>query len=63
MNKPFYSLDELSEYVDFLQKEAEVSCNFEYSLRIAGAADALEKLRLISMDRAGYIRSLAGVRK
>lgn len=61
--KHFYELSELPEYVAFLQNEAETSCDHEYSLRIAGQCDALEKLHLISMDRAGYIRSLAGVRK
>lgn len=63
MKKEYYDLSELSEYVSFLRIEAETCCNYEYGLRIAGACDALEKLRLISMDRAGYIRTLAGVMK
>lgn len=52
--------DQIAEYIRFLEKEAETSCNWKYNLKIVGAVYTLEKFDLISMERAGYIRHLLG---
>lgn len=60
--KVSYDLDEIAEYIVSLEKRAYLGCNFRENLRIAGAVDALEKLQLITKERARYIRSLAEVK-
>lgn len=60
MSKITLDSDQIAEYIRFLEKEAETTCNWKYSLKIVGAVYTLQKLNLISMERAGYIRYLLG---
>ena len=60
MGKITLDSDGIAEYIRFLEKEAEMTCNWKYSLKIVGAVYTLEKLNLISAERAGYIRHLLG---
>lgn len=61
--KVYYDLEEIAGYINSLEKSAYLGCSFRENLRIAGAVDALEKLQLISKERARYIRSLAEVKE
>ena len=60
MGKITLDSDGIAEYIRFLEKEAETTCNWKYNLKIVGAVYTLEKLNLISAERAGYIRHLLG---
>lgn len=55
------SRDKLEDYLHWLINEANISCNYKYSLRLAGSVDALERLGLIDNQLADDIRHILSV--
>lgn len=55
------SRDKLEEYLHWLINEANISCDYKYSLRLAGSVDALERLDLIDKELADDIRHILSV--